>query len=65
MHIFNWMHGRKYIITLTQILTSVPLATFGAWKEESFAPEADVLAKLKATEGVTEVTAQAYVVDVL
>jgi len=41
-----------------KLMTTVPLADFGAWEESGFAPEADFLAKLKAIDGVSQVETQ-------
>eukprot|EP01064_Diplonema_japonicum_P036164 TRINITY_DN8049_c1_g1_i1.p1 TRINITY_DN8049_c1_g1~~TRINITY_DN8049_c1_g1_i1.p1 ORF type:complete len:119 (+),score=38.77 TRINITY_DN8049_c1_g1_i1:54-410(+) len=46
-----------------KVQTTVPLAAFGEWKGAAFAPEADFLEQLKATPGVSNVAAQAYVFE--
>lgn len=39
-------------------MTTVPLEDFGPWEEKEFAPEADILAKIKAIDGVSVVETQ-------
>ena len=49
--------------TQPQVLVTLPLAGFGEWKGQGFAPEADFIGKLKSMDGVSNVVAQAYVID--
>ncbi|KAJ9462040.1 hypothetical protein DIPPA_24150 [Diplonema papillatum] len=46
-----------------KVISTVSMQEFGEWKANSFEPEASFMDKLKATPGVTNVKAQAYVVD--
>jgi len=41
-----------------KIMTQLSADKFGAWESAQFAPEADVLSKLKAIEGVSSVETQ-------
>eukprot|EP01059_Diplonema_ambulator_P014135 TRINITY_DN249_c0_g1_i1.p2 TRINITY_DN249_c0_g1~~TRINITY_DN249_c0_g1_i1.p2 ORF type:complete len:120 (+),score=59.74 TRINITY_DN249_c0_g1_i1:242-601(+) len=46
-----------------KILTTVPLADFGKWKEGGFKPEESFISKLKSTSGVSNVASQSYVFE--
>lgn len=41
-----------------KLMMTVPLADFGPWEENEFAPEADFLAAIKGIEGVSQVETQ-------
>eukprot|EP00559_Dactyliosolen_fragilissimus_P004507 CAMPEP_0184855990 /NCGR_PEP_ID=MMETSP0580-20130426/1149_1 /TAXON_ID=1118495 /ORGANISM="Dactyliosolen fragilissimus" /LENGTH=147 /DNA_ID=CAMNT_0027350725 /DNA_START=21 /DNA_END=461 /DNA_ORIENTATION=- len=41
-----------------KLMTTVPLADFGPWEENGFAPEAEFLEKITAIEGVSQVETQ-------
>ena len=43
-----------------KIVVNQPCADHDAWKEKAFAPEADIVAKLKAIDGVSAVETQEY-----
>ena len=43
-----------------KVITKLDAASFGAWAEAEFEPEASVLAKLNAVEGVSVVETQTY-----
>jgi hypothetical protein len=43
-----------------KVVTSLPIDKFKAWEANSFAPEADFLAKLKDIDGVSVVETQTY-----
>lgn len=43
-----------------KVVTSLSSDKFPDWEKDAFAPETDVLAKLKAIDGITEVETQTY-----
>mmetsp|Transcript_17417 Transcript_17417/g.25378 ORF Transcript_17417/g.25378 Transcript_17417/m.25378 type:complete len:111 (-) Transcript_17417:1022-1354(-) len=43
-----------------KIIVSLDEATFGAWEEQTFAPEADFLSSIKAIDGISTVETQTY-----
>jgi len=43
-----------------KVITSLKADDFGAWEKNAFAPEAIVLEKLKAIEGVSQVETQTF-----
>lgn len=43
-----------------KVITSLSADKYGAWEENKFAPEADVLEKLKAIDGISQVETQTF-----
>ena len=43
-----------------KVIVALDAAAFGAWEASAFAPEAELVAALKATAGVTNVETQTY-----